>query len=658
MDTADEIQRFRGNSLYFWLPCNRANFAHHSDRQLLRRMEGERLSLSILLGERFEFGLSSSVVRRTVGIIGGRTSDGWAQYYPGSAANSPYVEIDFWHPEVGQRVRLRLSTAGLNWFRSETASDDELRKIARDLIEMPTPFDPNRGEDHFIDDDPDSEDNYQGYLSFFQINILLGVLFNPSLEPGIFLEAGDGKEEVVNLWDGVLESFALSSSTRGDETVEPVALLSAALSEFVAVTTDATLLPLKWRLERARRALLGFVMGLVHRKSRLVQVRQRLEYPESFDDGNETQLRGYVMLVSGKLPLLINVEEHLNTTIRAVTREAKGKEGVAAARGLDPQAGEEDDSVAEDLIGAWIYAVQAIRDNVEGLERAVEHAWMERTLYEQAQMRAEQEALAEIERARSRSNAFSSTIDSPVFMITLVVATAALVVTVADWPAGFRLLGGGVAGLLLLILIEGGARMHRGWKVRRGEQNRHYYEYNLTFNVELAEEQIKRLMSESLELRSRAEEEKRLELFGPSPLQIERHGSVRVERIADEEVIYKVHLEARIELLPKRLLARILPPGLVEDRAVEVFAIYEIFYHRPTKNAEFLLRDVRTTAIAPAALEPEQLDELTELVMAELVIPLVPEAGDHIASGEEPTMAMFDIVDRRERPRLAVIPPG
>ncbi len=53
----------------------------------------------------------------------------------------------------------------------------------------------------------------------------------------------------------------------------------------------------------------------------------------------------------------------------------------------------------------------AIEDNIRGLERCVEHAWMERLLYEQEQSRAEQEAMAEIEQpglAGSRPRAEAS----------------------------------------------------------------------------------------------------------------------------------------------------------------------------------------------------------------------------------------------------------
>lgn len=46
--------------------------------------------------------------------------------------------------------------------------------------------------------------------------------------------------------------------------------------------------------------------------------------------------------------------------------------------------------------------LDALKDSVNGLEKAVEHAWMERLLYEQEPSRAEQEAMAEIERSRRK----------------------------------------------------------------------------------------------------------------------------------------------------------------------------------------------------------------------------------------------------------------
>lgn len=392
-------------------------------------------------------------------------------------------------------------------------------------------------------------------------------------------------------------------------------------------------MPLKWRLERARRALLTFVMGLVHRKSRLVQVRQVLSYPESFDEGNETQLRGYVMLVSGKLPLLLNVEEHLIA---------------AGAEAADEES--EVDHRARRIFDDWQYTVQAITENVRGMENAIEHAWMERTLYEQEQMRAEQEALAEIERARTRSDPFSTTIDSPVFAITLVVATSALFVSIfPSWNHLFCLLAGIAVGSGILFGIRREETMRLDRKHKRGEANRHYYEFNLSYNSQLSIDAIKRLMSRPVRLEPPPEDEilpteeggsgqgKAPQDEKPDRLRLDRQGSVRVERVSDDEATYKIHLEATAGILPR--------PRFGRENPVEVFSIYEIFYHRPTQNAEFVLREVRVTAIAPKSLSLGELKELKDLIMGKLVNPLVPGLSDLIAEGAEPTTALFDVLE-------------
>src|SRR5262245_66602499 len=85
----------------------------------------------------------------------------------------------------------------------------------------------------------------------------------------------------------------------------------ATLHRFVSTTSRTSLQKLKWSVESVRRSLLDQMMGVLHRQARLVQVDLgAVEYersPELAVDATESQMRGYVLLVSTKLPLVSTV---------------------------------------------------------------------------------------------------------------------------------------------------------------------------------------------------------------------------------------------------------------------------------------------------------------------------------------------------------------
>lgn len=183
------------------------------------------------------------------------------------------------------------------------------------------------------------------------------------------------------------------------------------LRQFLRRTAVDSLQELKWRIERCRRALLDTMIEITHRRDHLIQ----LEVPDKAEDiiqgVNEAQLRGYIMLLAAKLPLITNVKRYLE--------DAHENIGGDAAHLLDP------------LYHSWVSLGEAIADNIRGLERAIEQARMDRMVAEEEKLRAEEETVAEIERIKSStSGGLSQERAFTVSVIANVIAVIAVTLTV------------------------------------------------------------------------------------------------------------------------------------------------------------------------------------------------------------------------------------
>src|SRR5262249_5039049 len=91
----------------------------------------------------------------------------------------------------------------------------------------------------------------------------------------------------------------------------PPTVCEYVLRKFLQATATSVLQEYKRRIERCRRALLGEMLQVTHRQQPLLQVEVPDKRPDRIEGVNEAQLRGYVMLVSAKLPLLENVKLYL-----------------------------------------------------------------------------------------------------------------------------------------------------------------------------------------------------------------------------------------------------------------------------------------------------------------------------------------------------------
>ncbi len=263
---------------------------------------------------------------------------------------------------------------------------------------------------------PDGEYYPLGVLNFFQLNTLFEGLFNDALTPAVFFEqtrlwsryvkeqqqTAPAAPSAANATDvrkaGAATSIPYTVTDVVDQIMVDIDAGNDAgrvvtIRHFLAVTSRESLQRFKWSVESVRRGLLDEMMGILHRQSPLIQLKldKAGEWtPELAYGANESQLRGYVMLAGAKLPLIWNVHRHASIVIQRLVPSEPG----TALETAD----------ATDLryrMHEWEGLLNALQDSVKGLETSVEHAWMERLLYEQEQSRAEQEAMAEIERLRT-----------------------------------------------------------------------------------------------------------------------------------------------------------------------------------------------------------------------------------------------------------------
>jgi hypothetical protein len=234
----------------------------------------------------------------------------------------------------------------------------------------------------------------QGILTFMQANLLVEGLFNWFLSPEAYVERDAfgqdrGSYPPFRRVGDIVDFVAVSDydgATPGG--------LAVAMRRFFEVTAREVLQRLRWSVDSVRRSLLDEMMTVTHRQSTRVQLDLLSGRASPSVNATESQLRAYVALLSARLPLVaaahdaaFNATEHLDAVIEAVGTPGSST-FVEDVRRLELE------------LKHWDGIVDGIRNDVQGLESAIEHAWRERLLYDQQQVRAEQEAMAEIERSR------------------------------------------------------------------------------------------------------------------------------------------------------------------------------------------------------------------------------------------------------------------
>ena len=337
-------------------------------------------------------------------------------------------------------------------------------------------------------------DSKLGVLNFFQLNLILEGLHNFMFDEHVYFYQGDNTAEesriiaedryslgqfarhitaVVSFDNATNDSktrlcdnlghLVSIHSQEGDAIKAIEAVVEDCLNEqtqrdllrrFLRATAAESLQQLKWKLERCRRSLLQDMINVLHLQRDLEQVvspdKHTSWFPPNANDveqshlpfnqapmnqATEDQLRGYVMLVSAKLPLIRNIQRYAMQVLDAMvhrrrTRDFKRDLSVSSEELSEPKARELAIGEIQPYINSWSGLYDAIVDNVRGLENAVNQARSERLYEEEHRIRAEQEAVAEIERIRHYTGGSAGSEDGSTLSLSEnVLALLSLIVT-------------------------------------------------------------------------------------------------------------------------------------------------------------------------------------------------------------------------------------
>ncbi len=481
----------------------------------------------------------------------------------------------------------------------------------------------------------------RGILTFFQLNTLVEGLFNESLSPAVFFEQNEflqqylasGLPGSLTMIEDLSQVFKLIAVENID-AASPAGLIIA-LRRFLDVTAREVLQKLKWSVESVRRALLDESVGMLHRQSKLIQLNIGAlvdeQAPEQAEGASESQLRGYVMLAAAKLPLVGNVYE-IATLAKDHLRDVAGLAGPRPAHGRpvgDDLAGtaiaaELPDAVRklEIQLNHWLMLLRGLRTNVTGLESAIEHSWRESLLYEQQQVRREQEGMAEIERSRAGRPTSERAGKNVYNFLMLVFAAAAVLLTVktgnildiskpgrgwaatavALWPIAL------VAVTFYLIVPLAGT-VRRIYRDRRGQSDSYPYEF--AFRLEEAADSA--MVCAYLD----AKKGRRHPRSTLRRLTVTNRGGGRIERVSDDRALVKMHSTATFKV------------GLAKYARFEV--VNEILAHRVSGKPTHAIVQCRIFGDSPKPLRPAAVYELVRVILNDVGINLTtadPATGD------------------------------
>ncbi len=465
-----------------------------------------------------------------------------------------------------------------------------------------------------------------GILSFFQLNTIAEGLFNDTLSPAVFFEqyrfmkrymeetehgTVAAATTVLHTLGHVIEALTIEADTRDD-----VGQITT-LHHFLTVSSREVLQKLKWSVESVRRGLLEEMMGVLHRQSRLIQLdlsgSPKERTPELAVDASESQLRGYVMLISAKLPLVRHVHELARLAESHISRLLSTHHDLSHRDDLK-------DLLA--LLNSWEALLKSLATSVTSLESAISQAWMERLLYEQEQARSEQEAMAEIERSHSSRPAGgrigSRAYNSVMLMLTVVAVVITMQSTVSNPAAGLR------KQILLLLPVFGAvaaffvgdaiiSTIRRSMRERRGSSQNYTYE----FSFRLDERTNPLLVFDLLNDRRKRDSIWSTRLgraFFVIPLRrllITRVGGARIERISPDTTLVKFHVVATFRAV------------LLRYARFEV--VTEVLASRVSEQPRYVLRQTRIFGDSPVPLKAYQLLEVMSQVVEYVGWPLAAD---------------------------------
>jgi hypothetical protein len=484
----------------------------------------------------------------------------------------------------------------------------------------------------------------RGALSFYQLNILIEGLCNQSLLPAVFFEHYKMAQEWFDDHPGdtsmITSIRELIRATMVEEDAATISGRATTLRRFLIVSRGS-LAWMRRSVDSVHRSLLDQMMAVSHRRARLIQLDLAgIAYertPEMTGVATESQLRGYVMLIATKLPVITNIADSAQRAAEGLNRDAGG----------DPHLADDVRHRVNDLngvVGTWQGVLTNLTSYVHTLETAVEHDWQERLLFEQEQTRSDQEAVAEIERSR-HGRPESRRAGEVAYNALILISTAvALLIGVQayneakhnqpdqSWWRYALDLSPIIAGALVLVLIwPTVALVRRAWQQRK--PNRDSYSFEFAFRLdELTDPDLVHgyLTQPQPPIRSKTFKKIRLR----------RLGGWRIERISVDTTYLKLHSVAAVKV--RRL------------HYARFEIVTEVMVRRSANNPQYFLRQCRMFGDSPVALEPQRIDELVKVILEHVCAPLAADGDLDIDRITAVTDRIYLGSPRREPDRIPV----
>lgn len=437
------------------------------------------------------------------------------------------------------------------------------------------------------------------------------------------------------------------------------------LRRFLHVTAAETLLKLKRRVERCRRALLDTMIEVTHRQQPLIQVESPDEPQDRIVGVNPAQLRGYIMLFSAKLPLIANVRYYLKE-LRIGDQELSEEDPVRVP------------------YRTWLVLLRALVSDVRGLERALEQSRMDALVQEEEQMRREEETIAEIERLQERTmQALEPVTTLAISVVSNVLAFAAVILAFASLlngaqrgkqiveglPTGWAILvglGAVLVGLFIIIALYGAIQLAftnafslllRARKRDRRRSGQYYYEMDMHLDRDIKSEQAFSLLNNAFEFPHHSQEME-LRRYGLTFAKPERN-SYRIERNSEDEALHKIYVDAEVVLRK--------PQWHLRTPKLHIVVVFEIMFHRPAQSETYILQDVRVVSTTSRILSPQEIGSFRRGVAAVFINPFIsqdaqvqleaqPASPGHAAKQVDSLLSLGEFLSAQSIPSLPDMP--
>jgi hypothetical protein len=404
------------------------------------------------------------------------------------------------------------------------------------------------------------------------------------------------------------------------------------IRQFVKNTATSYLLPLKWNIENCRRSLLRVDIGILHRPEQIEQLEN--PFDNSIKNKNQTQIKGYILLISSKLPLIKNIEIYLKDIIDNSSKI---------------------DGITREYVSHWKRVVDGIENNIISIENAITQSRLEKMLFELEELRSEQEAQTEITRSKeyihweydddnSESNRLSANsvfLGITAFVLTLIIYfNNIFAFFVGGSPTDFhytflfldfydnstRVFFLVVSVILLWLFInqitESLNRLRRviikywPWYAEREsikKTDKYQYELDARIDLLLERKKIKYLLNVD---GGGSLFPKKGEYFGTAQKRFihkitkSEQYSYRTERISEEESIHKI--------------SYLLGVDWNKRKEMKSHVIYEILTRRKRKedgveNSDYFLREFRFIGTNKGKLNHEELNTLKQFIINSLL---------------------------------------